>query len=167
MLSCPAMLREFAWVGLGSNVGERAAWLERGRQGLARLAEGPLRLSPIVETPPWGLPGQPAYLNQVVGFRPRLAARRTLRALQEVERGCARRRDRRWGPRTLDLDLLSWPLPVPADAALHLPHPRLAERRFVLAPWAAVAPTLQIPGLGSVADLLARCPDRSWLRWSP
>lgn len=160
------MALEFAWVGLGSNVGDRASWLAQGRGGLAALADGPLRVSPIVETPSWGVAGLPPYLNQVVGLRPRLSPRRTLAALQEVERRCARRRDRRYGARTLDLDLLDWPGPVPPSAALTLPHPRLAERRFVLAPWAAVAPGWVVAGHGSVADLLARCPDRSWLAWS-
>ncbi|MEZ4468350.1 MAG: 2-amino-4-hydroxy-6-hydroxymethyldihydropteridine diphosphokinase [bacterium] len=100
----------------------------------------------------------------MVGLTPRLGPDETLARLLEIERAHGRSRGERWGPRTLDLDILSWPGVVSASARLTLPHPRLAERRFVLAPWAAVAPGLRV-GEQTVAGLLADCPDGGGLRW--
>ncbi|MCB9548831.1 MAG: 2-amino-4-hydroxy-6-hydroxymethyldihydropteridine diphosphokinase [Myxococcales bacterium] len=153
-----------AWIGLGGNIGPVAETLSAARLALRGLARGPLLMSPLVETDPWGLPDQPAFLNQVVGLRPRLGPHETLEALLAIERAHGRSRGERWGPRTLDLDVLTWPTAVAASAALEVPHPRLAERRFVLAPWAAVAPGLRVGG-ATVAELLARCPDGGGLRW--
>ncbi len=157
-------LLEQAWIGLGGNLGDVAAALAFSRRRLGLLSRGPLVVSGVWESEPWGVTGQPAYLNQVVGLRPRTSdARAFLDALHRIERACGRRREERWGARTLDLDLLSWPRPGEWPG-VELPHPRLAERRFVLAPWEEVAGDLPLPGLGTVAELLAACADPCWVR---
>ena len=154
------------WVGLGTNLGDRASILGSARAALEVLATAGLVASPVYETEPWGLPDQPAFFNQVVGLNTDLAPHALLTELQRIEGRAGRIRDRaRWGPRSLDLDLLCWPNLVLDTPTLALPHPRLTERRFVLAPLADVAPSLQIPGLGAtVAELLARCPDGGSVR---
>jgi len=103
---------------------------------------------------PFGPVPQPDFINCVVGLVTRLEPRRLLELLQGIED--AQGRDRtsvRWGPRTLDLDLLACGSLLVRDEALTLPHPGIAERNFVLLPWAEIAPAFQIPGLGSVARL--------------
>lgn len=155
----------YCWIGLGANLGSVAASLRAARLALRALAHGPLVCSPLVWTAPWGRGDQPDFLNQVVGLQPRFDPDGMLVHLQAIERAHGRQREEPWGPRTLDLDLLSWPVPVVTGPSLVLPHPHLHLRRFVLAPWAAVAPELVLPGLGSVAALLAACPDGGALRW--
>ena len=162
----PAYLDEsVAWIGLGGNLGDVAATLGHARTALARLACGPLRESRLFSTAPWGPTPGPEFLNQVVGFPCRLPAETLLSALLELEASLGRVRLERWGPRTLDLDLLTYGALICTTPTLTLPHPRLAERRFVLLPWAEVSPDLTVPGLGrTVAALLADCPDsgRVW-----
>ena len=102
---------------------------------------------------------QPDYVNAVVLLRTALAADELLDALQAIERQHARVRDRHWGPRTLDLDLLLYGQAGIDGARLTVPHPGIAERNFVLYPLAEVDPALVIPGRGTVEALLARCPD--------
>jgi 2-amino-4-hydroxy-6-hydroxymethyldihydropteridine diphosphokinase len=156
---------ERVWIGLGGNVGDVAATLAAARAALAVLSTAPIVASPLYESAPWGVAGQANFFNQVAGLRPALGPRETLRALQAVEAALGRVRRERWGPRTIDLDLLCWPGLTLDAPDLTLPHPRLAERRFVLAPWADVAPDLVVPGLGrTVAALLADCSDASWVR---
>jgi len=139
-----------AYIGLGSNMGDRRATLEAA---LVRL--GSRRASPIVETEPWGRPDQPSFLNAVAELETDLSPQALLDHLQEVERQFGRVRRERWGPRTLDLDLLLYgDLGVRTDA-LTVPHPLLAERRFVLEGLAHLCPDRIVPGLGrTVRDLL-------------
>ncbi len=155
------------WVGLGGNRGDVRATLAGARGALAAQSSRPLVCSPVYASAPWGEGDQAVFFNQVVGLAPTGAPRALLAALQAVEArfGRDRAKERRWGPRTLDLDLLCWPGVVSAEAALMLPHPRLAQRRFVLAPWSEVAPALVPFGLGAaVGSLLADCPDGGWVR---
>jgi 2-amino-4-hydroxy-6-hydroxymethyldihydropteridine diphosphokinase len=122
---------EWAYVALGSNLGERAAWLRQARQALAALPETRLiAASRVEETPPMGPPGQGPYLNQMVLLRTGMRARDLLAACQAIERDAGRIRGPRWGPRTLDLDLVRY-----GDLQLHepdltLPHPELPHRDF-------------------------------------
>ncbi len=103
---------------------------------------------------------QPPYLNQVVGFIPLFSPIDTLHAFLKVEAQLGRVRLKRFGARTIDLDLLCYPGSVCESEELILPHPRLHLRRFVLTPWAEIAPGCEVPGLGqTVAQLLAQCPD--------
>lgn len=147
------------FVALGSNLGDRAATLRRAAAELDRLPGTRLeRLSRFMETPPEGPPGQGPYLNAAAQLRSELPPRRLLEALLEIERSHGRLRDpqQRHGPRTLDLDLLLHGDLVLAEPGLTLPHPRLHERRFVLAPLAEIAPRLRHPLRGSSIESLLR-----------
>jgi 2-amino-4-hydroxy-6-hydroxymethyldihydropteridine diphosphokinase len=140
-----------AYVGLGANLGDREATLRRA----AALIDA-RRLSPIVETEPWGYADQPWFLNAVAEVETELAAGALLGRLLEVERQLGRvRAGPRYGPRTIDLDLLLYGEERIAEPGLEVPHPRLHERRFVLEPLAALAPELKIPGNGTVSEALA------------
>jgi len=142
-------------LALGSNVGDRLAHL---RLAVDVLAAGPrlvaVRDSPVYETEPVGGPPQEAYLNAVVLARTELGPREVLALAQEAEQAAGRVRDVRWGPRSLDVDVISYGDLVVADETLTLPHPRAAERAFVLAPWHDLDPDAVLPGQGPVADLL-------------
>ena len=155
-------------MSLGGNEGDVRGAFDFARRRLESLADGgALTCSCIYASEPWGVADQSAYLNQVVGLRPLKRAEAFLTALHEIERAGGREREARWGPRTLDLDLLSWPTPVKAVGVL-LPHPRLHLRRFVLVPWAEIAPEEAVVGLGrTVLELLDACSDSSWVRPSP
>jgi 2-amino-4-hydroxy-6-hydroxymethyldihydropteridine diphosphokinase len=140
-----------AYVGLGSNLGDR----ERSIRRAAELI-GALRLSTIRETEPWGIEDQPLFLNAVAEMETDLPPRRLLDHLLEVERTLGRTRDgARFGPRTIDLDLLLYGSETVAEPGLTVPHPRLHERRFVLEPLAELEPGLVVPGRGPVPALLA------------
>ena len=148
-------MSELAYVGLGSNLGDRAASLS---SALAELA--PRRVSRILETEPWGLPDQPRFLNAVAELETDLDPEALLGRLLDLERRVGRvRGPERWGPRTLDLDLLLYGDRVVRSGALEVPHPRLAERRFVLEGLAELCPRRAVPGLGrTVRELLEVCP---------
>jgi 2-amino-4-hydroxy-6-hydroxymethyldihydropteridine diphosphokinase len=146
-----------AYIGLGSNVGDRGATLDAA---LERLA--PRRVSRVVETEPWGRKDQPRFLNAVAEIETSLEAEPLLDRLLDVEREFGRVRGERWGPRTLDLDLLLYGDRVIHTPRLEVPHPRLAERRFVLEGLAELCPDRTVPGTGkSVAELLKKCEDPS------
>lgn len=142
-----------AYVGLGSNLGDRRALLA---SALAELA--PRRVSRVVETEPWGRADQPAFLNAVAELETGLAPDALLARLMDVERAHGRVRAEAWGPRTLDLDLLLYGDRAVREAGLVVPHPRLSERRFVLDGLAELCPELEVPGLGrTVRELLHAC----------
>jgi len=150
---------------MGGNVGDVDGTLTSARAALRALAGGTLIESSIYETAPWGLTTQAAFLNQVVGFVPEGSPEDTLREVQAIERAHGRQREIKWGPRTLDLDLLCWPDRVVETADLVLPHPGLGKRRFVLEPLAEVAPDLVPAGYSrTVKALLADCTDSGWVR---
>jgi 2-amino-4-hydroxy-6-hydroxymethyldihydropteridine diphosphokinase len=140
-----------AYVGLGANLGDREAAIRRA----AELV-GARRLSTIRETEPWGLADQPPFLNAAAELETDLPPRALLDRLLEVERALGRTRDGpRWGPRTIDLDLLLYGDERIDEPGLAVPHPRLHERRFALEPLAELDPGLVVPGRGLVSDLLA------------
>lgn len=145
-------------VAMGANLADRAATL---RSALDALSES-LRVrgvSDVYETDAvGGPPDQPAFLNAVLVADTELPSVALLGRLHEVEAAHGRVREVRWGPRTLDLDLLAYGDETSADPALTLPHPRAHERAFVLVPWAQVDPDFVVPGLGRVIDLLAALP---------
>ncbi|ALJ90130.1 2-amino-4-hydroxy-6-hydroxymethyldihydropteridine diphosphokinase [Thermus aquaticus] len=145
-----------AYVGLGSNLGDRAAYLLLGLSALSRLPETRLlRLSPVYETDPVG-PPQPPYLNMVAELETALSPKGLLAEMLRVEKALGRERRERWGPRTLDLDLLLYGDLVLEEAGLSVPHPRLHERAFVLVPLLDLLPEGRHPLLGqSFAELLA------------
>ena len=140
-----------AYVGLGANLGDREATI---RAAVAQLP-GVVAVSPLRETDPVGVTDQPQFLNGVAALETELSPRELLDVLLAVERRLGRERRERWGPRTIDLDLLLYGDEVIDEDGLTVPHPRLRERRFVLEPLADLAPKLVVPGLGGVEELLA------------
>jgi 2-amino-4-hydroxy-6-hydroxymethyldihydropteridine diphosphokinase len=145
-----------AYVGLGSNLEDPAAQLRRTLAALDALPGTRLQsASRLYRTPPWGLLEQPEFVNAAAELRTTLDVRAVLAALQSLERGAGRAREQRWGPRVLDLDLLLYDEVQLDEPGLHLPHPHLHERAFVLVPLAEIAPQVRVPGRGTVAELLA------------
>lgn len=147
-----------AYVALGANLGDRLASLDAAVAALGVLPDTEvLAVSPWIETDPVGYLDQPRFLNGVAKMRTILEPRALLEALLAIELGLGRTREgARFGPRTIDLDLLVYGDAELDEPGLTVPHPRLHERRFVLEPLAAVAPGLDVPGRGRVADLLAQ-----------
>lgn len=146
-----------AYIGLGSNLQDPPAQLARAVSALrARPGIEVRRLSPLYRSDPWGDPQQPDYCNAVAELATSLSPRALLGEMLAIEaaQGRVRGRDMRYGPRTLDLDLLLHGECEMAEAGLVLPHPRMHERGFVLLPLYDLAPTLAIPGLGPVSGLL-------------
>jgi 2-amino-4-hydroxy-6-hydroxymethyldihydropteridine diphosphokinase len=144
------------YLGLGTNLGERRRNLMEAIERLGEFIDVEMRSS-IYETEPWGYAEQPRYLNMVVGGRTRLAPLELLGRLKGIEEAMGRQAVEaiRYGPRPIDIDILFYDDEVVDDARLQVPHPRIEERAFVLAPLADIAPALGHPRLGkSVAGLL-------------
>lgn len=157
-----------AYLGLGSNRGDRRAHLQSGVERLS-AQEGVLvtAASPVYESEAHTVhpdESQPAYLNAVLEVETTRSPEALLQAALEVEGAEGRRRSsKRWAPRMLDIDLLAYDAVVCDEEDLVLPHPRLAERRFVLRPWVDLAPNFIVPRpfVDTVQGLLDRCPDPS------
>jgi len=154
-----------AYIGLGSNLGDRQAHLDFA---LARLAELPasrmVAHSPTYRSRPLGGMDQPDYYNAVAALDTRLPPLTLLDALQAIEQAAGRKRDGHWAPRTLDLDLLLYGEAVIDHPRLTVPHPGIAARDFVLQPLHDLDPDLVVPAAGTLATLLERCPRRGLMR---
>jgi len=149
------MQRHHAYIGFGSNLGDR---LENCRNAIGALAALPpcslLKTSSFYETSPVGMVDQPAFINGVVLLETDEDAHWLLRQMLEIEKTFGRIRNLKWGPRSIDLDLLFFDDQIINTPELSVPHPSLHERRFVLEPLNEVAPDFRHPSLGkSVADL--------------
>jgi 2-amino-4-hydroxy-6-hydroxymethyldihydropteridine diphosphokinase len=145
-----------AAVGIGSNLDDPSAQVVSGLRALGNLPESRLlRQSALYTTPPMGPPDQPDYVNAVALIATLLPPLALLDALQAIERAHHRVRERHWGPRTLDLDLLCYGDVVLSHPRLVLPHPGISERAFVVIPLLEIAPELGIPGLPSLARMAA------------
>jgi 2-amino-4-hydroxy-6-hydroxymethyldihydropteridine diphosphokinase len=143
-------------LALGSNLGDRLGNLQGAVDALSGTPGlGFVAVSPVYETAPVGGPQQPAYLNAVIVVDTALPGRAVLDRAHGVEQAFGRVREQRWGPRTLDVDVIVSGDEISDDPGLTLPHPRAHERAFVLAPWHDIEPDAVIPGCGRVADLLA------------
>ena len=142
------------FVGLGSNLGDRERNLREAVERLRKI--GVVRLSTLRDTDPVGVADQPNFLNAVAELSSELPARELLDRLLEIERelGRDRGKEERWGPRTIDLDLLLYGDEVIDEPGLTVPHPHLAERRFVLEPLHELAPELVLPDGRRIKDLL-------------
>lgn len=145
-----------AYVGLGANLGPREETLRRAIE-LLREADGVdvIAVSQLRETEPVGVVDQPPFLNGAVAITTALGPRDLLDLLLEIEQSLGRVRDERWGPRTIDLDLLVYGDEVVDEPGLRVPHPRLRERRFALEPLAELQPDLAVPRWGEVSTLLS------------
>lgn len=153
----PLRRPETAFLGLGSNVGERLDNLQRGVDVVDADARTHVEaVSPVYETEPVGGPEQEPFLNAAARVRTRRTPAGLLRLCHAAERASARVRRQRWGPRTLDVDILLYGSRVVAARRLEIPHPRLAERPFALVPLADVAGGVALPRGGSLSEQLAR-----------
>jgi 2-amino-4-hydroxy-6-hydroxymethyldihydropteridine diphosphokinase len=160
-------MRARAVLSVGANLGDRLGTLQGCVQAIGALRETDvLAISPVYETAPVGGPPQPDYLNAVLLIQTGLPPRDLLDAIHAVEAGFGRVRAERFGPRTLDIDIISYQGQVSDDPELTLPHPRAHERLFVLLPWFDLDPGAALPGYGSVAALLAGL-DRAGVRKVP
>lgn len=155
-----------AYVGLGSNLGDSRGAIDRAAGAMRAIGElRAFALAPLYRTAPFGPVAQPDFVNTVAGFVTTLAPRDLLERLRGIERMLGRERTAvRWGPRTIDLDLLVHGRERICDELLTLPHPGIAEREFVLVPLADIAPSLEVPGVGHVSDLLAHVPRGAVVR---
>jgi 2-amino-4-hydroxy-6-hydroxymethyldihydropteridine diphosphokinase len=142
-------------LSLGSNLGDRMAYLQLGVDVLAAGGLRCVAVSGVFETAPVGGPEQDDYLNVVLLAISAAPAREILRLAAAAEEAAGRERTERWGPRTLDVDVISCDDEISPDPELTLPHPRAHERAFVLVPWLEVDADAVLPGRGTVADLLA------------
>jgi 2-amino-4-hydroxy-6-hydroxymethyldihydropteridine diphosphokinase len=153
------------YIALGSNVGDRATWLALGVDAMNRAGINVLRQSALYETEPVGGPPQEWFLNAVAEAETDLQPLQFLDALRAIEQAMGRQRAVPSGPRTLDLDYLLDGESMIHTSVLEVPHPRIAERRFVLQPLAELAPDLVHPVLQKTfAQLLAEVKDSSQVR---
>lgn len=148
-----------ALVGLGSNLGDSRKRLRSAVAAIDRLPRTAVgRRSSFYRSLPMGSVSQPLFTNAVLRVRTRLTPEALLVELQGIERRSGRVRNVRWGPRTLDLDILAYDDIVLDRAELTIPHPGIPYRAFVLYPLLEVAPGLEIPTMGTPASLVRRCP---------
>lgn len=144
-----------ATISLGSNLGDRFQYLQNALDSLNAVSGTQVHsVSPVFETDPVGGPEQGKYLNAVAVVKTILSPEQFLAVAQGIELEQDRERNERWGPRTLDIDLLAMDSEVRSTLELELPHPRAHERAFVLLPWSLLDPDYVIPGKTSVAELL-------------
>jgi 2-amino-4-hydroxy-6-hydroxymethyldihydropteridine diphosphokinase len=157
------------YLSLGSNLGDRVANLERAIAALPEIDVRVLRRSSIYETEPVDFLAQPWFLNCVAEAETSLGPRQLLEVLQTIERQLDSKKLVPRGPRIIDLDVLLYSAEVIHEAGIEIPHPRMAERKFVLVPLSEIAPELRHPALRkTAAELLAATQDRSTVRiWQP
>ena len=157
------------YIALGSNLGDRAANLAEARRRMEPLEIAIVRESSIYETAPWGIVEQPRFLNQVVKATTDWMPRQLMSRLKQIEREMGRRRTIRNGPRIIDLDILLYGDATISAPGLEIPHPRMAERWFVLEPLAEIADDLRHPRTGATIRT-RRSPavaDQEARRWKP
>ncbi len=155
------------YVALGSNLGDRRAYLARAAERLGSYVNE-LQASSVYETEPWGYEDQPAFLNQVLAGETELEPLQLLTRLKQIETELGREERFRYGPREIDLDLLLYGRQVLRTPQLELPHPRLHERAFVLVPLADLAPDLVHPVLEkTIVELLEEVDTDGIERYRP
>lgn len=144
-----------AFVGLGSNVGDRLANLDCALARIKYIPETTVeKVSSFYETSPWGETGQDDFYNAVARLETGLEAGQLLQALLNIEIKLGRQRGKKWGPREIDLDILLYGMEVIEEEGLQIPHPYLKQRLFVLAPLAEIAPDLVLPDGSKIIDIL-------------
>jgi 2-amino-4-hydroxy-6-hydroxymethyldihydropteridine diphosphokinase len=149
-----------AYVGIGSNLNHPQARVHEAFGHLEALSStGRVLRSRLYRTRPMGPQDQPEFVNAAAGLLTQLTARELLAALLGIEKSMGRNRQERWGPRVIDLDLIWMPGEIIDEPGLTVPHPGVSTRNFVLYPLADIAPSLAIPGHGTVSELLQRAGD--------
>jgi 2-amino-4-hydroxy-6-hydroxymethyldihydropteridine diphosphokinase len=148
-------------LSLGSNLGDR---LDNLQEAIDTLFDAPgldfIAISPVYETKPVGGPEQGDFLNVVIVANSRVAPESLLERVLNIEDAMDRTRELRWGPRTLDIDIVMMGDVTSDDPAQLLPHPRAHQRAFVLVPWCDIEPDASLPGQGKLTDLLAGVADQ-------
>jgi len=154
-----------AFLGLGSNIGDREEYLRKAKTAIANLETCTVSgISSIYETEPLGNKNQGQFLNQALLVETELEPQELLMECKGIEKTLGRKEGPRWGPRTIDIDLLLYDEMLVDEEALRVPHPRLHRRRFVLIPMAEIAPSVRIPGSGkTVMEALKTCPDGGYV----
>lgn len=148
-----------AYLLLGSNQGDRPSLLEQAVAALGAIGKVQAR-SGLYETAAWGLTDQPAFLNQAICLNTHLKPLELLEAILDIEKELGRERIVRYGPRTIDIDILLFDQVMMQEEKLSIPHPELPNRRFALMPLAEIADQIMHPELNrTVGDLLFTCPD--------
>ncbi len=159
------MEKERIFLSIGSNLGDRLGNLKKGLALLCGALAGQIvRQSSVYETPPFGYLEQPSFYNAVVELETAAEPATLLNEIHRVEAACGRQRLVHWGPRTLDMDILMFGERQITTEYLMIPHTGLGERRFVLEPWAEIAPEVTVPGLGTVAELLDQLPGQEEIK---
>lgn len=155
-----------AYISIGSNIGDRHVYLEGATQALnERMDTSVVKLSSVYETAPVGYTDQADFLNIVIFIRTELSAADLLVACQEIEQALGRERTIRWGPRTVDLDILLYNEDQIETETLIVPHPRMAERAFVLIPLVEIAPEVVNPVSGRLYSTEAAIDDEGVHIW--
>lgn len=150
------------YLGLGSNVGNRAANLKTAAALIAKSIGKTAKQSHVYETQPWGNPDQDLFYNQVLMVNTTLDPRDILTAITKIEREMGRETKEKWGPRIIDIDVLFYGKRIIRDKGLEIPHPELHKRAFVLVPLMEIAPELEHPILKQPIDeLYMACDDQS------
>ena len=154
------------FIGLGSNIGDRATYLQQALSELENLPQTTVnKYSSVYETEPVGVKGQPRFLNMVVELDSLLRPDDLIHELKEIEQRVGRTLSERWGPREIDLDLLYYGGEMLNETSLHVPHPEISNRRFVLVPLKEIAAEFLDPLRHlSIEELLQQCSDTSSVR---
>jgi len=150
------------FLGLGSNVGDRLSYLRQSVEALDAVAGVVVHTcSSIYETEPWGQENQPSFLNQIIEIYTDLDANVLLQHCRNIEKKLGRKKGNKWGSRIIDLDILLYGQMTMRTDTLQIPHPQLANRRFVLEPLAEIDASVIVPEVNKTVDiLLKQCPDK-------
>lgn len=150
----------YAFLSLGSNEGDRIQWLKKALDMIVKSCGPFTKLSSVYETAAWGITDQADFLNMVVRIKTVLPPHELLAAILDIETALGRKREVKWGPRIIDIDILLYNYEIIDTSELTVPHPFIQDRRFILAPLAQIAPTYLHPKLNkTIQQLLADCPD--------
>ncbi len=160
-LNLPLPEMNTAYLSLGSNIGNRKDWLQQATNQIDTKCGSITKTSAIYETAAWGINEQPTFLNLVLALDTLLSPLELLNEILAIEISLGRKREIKWGARTIDIDILFYDQTILELSNLIIPHPYLQDRRFTLVPLVEIAPTFNHPILNrNITELLAICPDK-------